>query len=89
MAQELNISLNGSMLRLSDPKSDYSIVVPSDINGLRIIKEMLRARNGDPSGKLGTNAKPTQQMIEAFLRSVELEKENVKKEDRLEIARIF
>lgn len=85
---ELTLSLHGETFKTVD-SSGHSIFVPANLNGLRLLKEILRAKALNPSGKLGTNANPTQAMVEAFLKNVQLEKENALIEDQHELARMF
>ena len=98
--QKLEISLHGNMLQASDI-TGHTITIPCDINGLRVLKEILRAKefvclgesvdgkNIAKATKLGSFARPTQAMVDAFLRSQELEKENARKQDLKEIASMF
>lgn len=88
MAQELTISLHGDTFQLTDA-TEHSVFIPADVNGLRVLKAMLKAKNDNPLGKLGTNAKPTQAMIEAFLRNQQLEKQNAINQDLKELAEMF
>jgi len=87
-SQTLTLSLHGETFKLTDT-NDYSIFLPADVNGLRLLKSLLRAKNSNPLGKIGTNSKPTQAMVEAFLRNLSLEKENAKERDLEELSELF
>lgn len=97
---ELTLTIHGNSFQAKD-SSGHSVTIPCDINGLRVIKEILRAKEFVKLGakvdgasiakatKLGSMARPTQAMVNAFLRSQELEKENAKKQELQEIANMF
>lgn len=86
-APSLVLSLNGNNLLATD-SSGHSIRVPCDINGLRLLKELLKAKELNP-GKIGTTATPTQGMVNEFLKSKEMEKENEKATQLSEISNMF
>lgn len=100
MSTSLEITLHGNMLLATDA-SGHSVSVPCDVNGLRVLKEILRAKEFVALGakvdgasvakatKLGSFAKPTQAMVNAFLKSQQLEKENARKQELKEIAEMF
>ena len=83
----ISISMHGNNFYLDD--GNYSITIPSDANGWRVLKAMLIAKRNNPNAKIGTNAKPTQQMVDEFLKNQKLEKENKRQKDLEEIAAIF
>ena len=83
----LNISLHGDTLKVEN--GNYSIYIPTNANGMRLLVSLLQAKLFNPNGKLGTNAKPTQQMVDEFLKNQKLEKENKRQKDLEEIASIF
>lgn len=97
---ELTLTLSGNNFQAKD-SSGHTVTIPCDINGLRVIKEILRAKDFVNLGakvdgasvakatKLGSMSRPTQAMVNAFLRSQELEKENQKKQELQEIASMF
>lgn len=88
MPTSLNITLHGGYLTATD-ESGHSVNIPCDVNGVRMLKLMLTAKQLEPNGKLGSNAKMTQDMINAFLKSIELEKQNAMANDLNELSEIF
>lgn len=100
MEQSLEITLSGNNLIAKDI-TGHSVTIPCDINGLRVLKEILRAKQFVALGakvdgqaiakatKLGSFSKPTQAMVDAFLKSQILEKENARKQELKEIAQMF
>lgn len=77
----LSLSDLDGMLVATD-YAQHSVRVPFSINGLRVLKAMLEAKELEPDGKMGSNAQPTQQMVQSFLTNRKLEKEN---EEKLEL----
>src|SRR5882672_10329246 len=67
----------------------HSVTIPCNEKGVRLLKELCQARVYNPNGKLGTHGKPTQEMIDEFLKNQQLEKENKRQQELAEIAAIF
>lgn len=62
----LTISLSTDGFALTD-ESGHSIQVPRTLSGLALIDKILRAREATPAPKIGTDSRPTQAMVKAFL----------------------
>lgn len=75
MTLSLTIAPIDNMLVATD-EANHSVRIPFTINGLRVLKAMLQAQalviNGER--KIGSPSMPTQQMVDAFLKSRELER---------------
>lgn len=65
MPLTIDLAESGAFL-LSD-ESGHTIEVANGLPGLIFLNHMLRARQGGVPPKLGTDAKPTQTMVKAFL----------------------
>lgn len=67
------ISLDGASLRLHVPSAregsdlEYSITFPCTSQGAKALRRAIMERQVKPHGLLGTDASPTQQMVEAWL----------------------
>jgi len=61
---------------LAVDKNNHSFRVPLSINGLRILKGILEAKELQPEKWIGSNAMPVQQQVDEFLKGRRLEKEN-------------
>lgn len=62
----LTISLSPDGFALTD-ESGHSIQIPRTLSGLVLIDRILRARVATPVPKIGTDSRPTQAMVKAFL----------------------
>jgi hypothetical protein len=80
LSPSLILTLSGDQFLATDPKNNHSITLPCDVNGLRVLKLILRARELSPTSSLGSPAQPTQAMVEEFLKKRTLE-ELVKEEE--------
>ena len=67
----------------------HKVSIPCDLNGLRVLKLMLRAKQLSPQAKLGSTAVPTQRMIDDFLKNKKLEEEVREEESYNEIKDLF
>ena len=67
----------------------HRVSIPCDLNGLRVLKLMLRAKQLSPQAKLGSTAVPTQRMIDDFLKNKKLEEEVREEESYNEIKDLF
>lgn len=90
VAISLRLSLDpmDAMLVVTDDLQ-HSVRVPFSINGLRVLKAMLIAKELDPAGKIGTTSMPTQQMVNEFLKGRELEKKNEETRQMEELKEMF
>lgn len=71
---------------LAIDKNNHSFRIPLSINGLRILKAILEAKELQPDKWIGSNAMPVQQMVDDFLKGRRLEKENelVRQDNKLQ-----
>lgn len=65
MPLTIDLAESGAFL-LSD-ESGHTIEVANGLPGLIFLNHMLRARQGETPPKIGTDARPTQAMVKAFL----------------------
>lgn len=68
----VSLAGNGDLL-VSQPNSP-NLIIPLDLNGLRLLRNLLIVKKQAKKAELGTNAKPIQQMVDKFLKNRELEK---------------
>lgn len=85
---ECSIDAATGMLQARD-KNGHSFRIPLSINGLRILKCILEAKELVPNGGIGSNAMPVQQMVDAFLKTRELEKANEQIRQANELKEVF
>ena len=68
---DVTISLSGQGLALTFPSDvsgrTHTLEVPMNIGGLQIIRKALMARQREEDRRLGTQASPTQAMVEEWL----------------------
>lgn len=90
IAVEATISLSeiDGMLQVRDV-TGHTFRVPLSLNGLRIVKAVLEAKELEPEAKIGSAAIPTQAMIEGFLKGRELENINHMREQMEELKELF
>jgi hypothetical protein len=74
---QILLSLSGDIMYATDEATKHTVAIPCDINGLRLLKLLLRAKQAIPKEqqKLGSKAMPTQRMVEEFLKNKKLEEE--------------
>jgi ABC-type dipeptide/oligopeptide/nickel transport system ATPase component len=68
---------------------NHTLRINADVEGLRVLKLMLRAKKYNPNSTLGSVAQPTQQMVEDFLRKKKLEEEEKKQDELKELKDLF
>lgn len=71
----ITLTLSGDEFIATD-HTNHSIRIPATENGLRVLKQLLRAKQLSPQKQFASIAQPTQQMVENFLRNRKLEEEN-------------
>lgn len=76
------------MLQVTDA-TEHVFRIPLSINGLRVLKGVLTAKELDPEGRIGSAAIPTQAMVDAFLKGQELERINYSREQMEELKELF
>ena len=84
----LTLSLRGNNFLATDT-SGHTVSLPCDVNGLRVLKLMLRAKELQPKPKLGTSNQPTQRMVDEFLRNKQLEEDLKEIEAMNELKELF
>ncbi len=87
-APTLTLSLRGNNFLATDT-SGHTVSLPCDVNGLRVLKLMLRAKELQPKPKLGTSNQPTQRMVDEFLRNKQLEEDLKEIEVMNELKELF
>lgn len=87
----ITLELIGGDLVATDTITKHSVRVPLDVNGLRVLKLMLSAKQSLPVNKqvLGSKAIPTQRMVEEFLRSKKLDEELKQEASLNELKELF
>lgn len=71
MKCSLSLSPSGDLLlSIPSPTGEaQTVLVPFSVEGLRVIRKVLLARESEPDQRLGHWSEPTQSMVEAFLRN--------------------
>lgn len=69
----LTLSLQGGQLIATD-ENNHSVRVECDVNGVRVLKHMLLAKNNLPK-RFATATQPTQQMVEDFMKDRNIKKQ--------------
>ena len=61
------------VLELESPhvNGSYHVAVPFTVDGLIMVRQILRDRARSPEAKIGTKASPTQEMVNHFMRTHE------------------
>lgn len=87
----LSLAPVDNMLVATDQETNHSVRVPFSINGLRVLKAMLQAQDLVINGerKIASSSMPTQQMVDAFLKNRELERDNESKAKLNELEDLF
>jgi len=88
---QILLSLSGDIMYATDEVTNHTVAIPCDLNGLRLLKLLLRAKQAIPKKdqKLGSPAMPTQRMVEEFLKSKKLEEEVAEEEQLKELKELF
>jgi hypothetical protein len=88
VSAEVSLSDIDGMLQVKDA-TGHVFRIPLSLNGLRVLKAVLEAKELEPSSKIGSNAIPTQRMVDAFLHSRAVEDANTKKQQMEELKEMF
>lgn len=84
---KVTLTLQGGQLVATD-EDNHSVFLPLDVNGLRVLKNMLYAKTHLPK-RFATATQPVQQMVEKFMKDKAIKKEMELAEANEELKEMF